>query len=169
MMKKIVPLLLTTLLFADHPIPKTGLTTSVRTGDDGSLQKGIAPSYTVNNTDNTVTDNNFRLMWQNVDIWDGAKTYSVANTYCNDLTFAGYSDWRLPTRRELSTIIDYRKAFTYPIRSELYNTVSTYFPHWTSTIDPANSAQVYTIEFDKGTIGLKDKTDIGAFRCVRTY
>ena len=49
---------------APAPVPKTGLTSSYLTGDDGDLQKGVPspnPRFT-NNGDGTVTDNLTGLM-----------------------------------------------------------------------------------------------------------
>ncbi len=47
------------------PVPKTGMTTSYRTGDDGDLERGVAlvtPRFT-DNGDGTVTDNQTGLIW----------------------------------------------------------------------------------------------------------
>ena len=41
------------------------------------------------------------LMWSHLD----SRTWELANTYCENLTYGGYSDWRLPTIAELRTLI----------------------------------------------------------------
>lgn len=63
----------------------------------------------VNNYDGTVTDNATGLMWQQVD--DGvARDWEDALSYAENLTLAGYSDWRLPNAKELQSIVDYKRC-----------------------------------------------------------
>ncbi|MBL0024063.1 MAG: DUF1566 domain-containing protein [Saprospiraceae bacterium] len=67
-------------------------------------------SYGVNdfadNGDGTITDNATGLMWQKTD--DG-NTYNWQNalSYAENVTLAGYSDWRMPNAKELQSIVDY--------------------------------------------------------------
>ncbi|MCP4138859.1 MAG: DUF1566 domain-containing protein [Chloroflexi bacterium] len=66
--------------------------------------KGNQPSYT-DNSDGTITDNVTGLMWQQD---PGEKmSYSQAVSGASDLTLAGYSDWRLPTIKELYSLIQF--------------------------------------------------------------
>jgi formylglycine-generating enzyme required for sulfatase activity len=62
------------------------------------------PSYTTNG-DGTVTDKVTGLMWQAVD--GGECTVEDAARYCDSLTLAAHTDWRLPTARELFGILDH--------------------------------------------------------------
>ena len=66
-----------------------------------------------------VFDNNTGLMWQQktTSCWYSSGAQS---TYCDNLTYGGYSDWRLPTPLELLTIVDNSK------KSPAIDT--TYFP-----------------------------------------
>ncbi|MFA6843446.1 MAG: DUF1566 domain-containing protein [Bacilli bacterium] len=60
------------------------------------------PSYT-DNTDGTITDNVTELMW-NQDM--GSKmTYEDAVIEAEECTLAGYDDWRLPSIKELYSLI----------------------------------------------------------------
>jgi formylglycine-generating enzyme required for sulfatase activity len=62
------------------------------------------PSFAVNG-DGTVTDNVTGLMWQQSD--SGEMTFEMALLYCDTLTRANYSDWRLPTSHELFGILNH--------------------------------------------------------------
>ncbi|MCP4220995.1 MAG: DUF1566 domain-containing protein [bacterium] len=63
---------------------------------------GLQPDYT-DNGDGTVTDNNTGLMWQQD---PGNKMgYSAAEAGAETFSLAGYTDWRLPTIKELYSLI----------------------------------------------------------------
>ena len=73
-----------------------------------AAQGTCAPqSFTVQTISNqeVVLDNNTGLMWQQRMPTEGY-TLGDAGSYCSSLTYAGYSDWRLPTQQELLTIVD---------------------------------------------------------------
>ena len=64
------------------------------------------------NKDGTVTDFQQKLMWKQIDIyqekkiwinWDDSQTYLEK---FNEEAFAGFSDWRLPTREELKSLYE---------------------------------------------------------------
>jgi hypothetical protein len=56
----------------------------------------------------TVTDMKTHLVWQQRD--DGmTRTWDSAGTYCAGLSLDG-EGWRLPTIKELQTIVDYSKT-----------------------------------------------------------
>lgn len=64
-----------------------------------------APSAYQDNGDGTVTDLNTGLMWQRD---PGAKmTYDEAVAKLTSFELAGYDDWRLPTIKELYSLIDF--------------------------------------------------------------
>ncbi len=78
---------------------------------------GIQPSYE-NNGDGTVTDLNTGLMWQQSPDTNGDGTinandkmnFETAQNYANTLTLAGYNDWRLPTIKELYSLMNFNGA-----------------------------------------------------------
>lgn len=63
----------------------------------------------VDNGDGTITDTATGLMWQASDNgikrdWEGALSYA------ENLEYAGHSDWRLPSVKELQSIVDYTRS-----------------------------------------------------------
>ena len=65
-----------------------------------ALGKCTPQSFTVQTIfgDNIVVDNNTGLQWQQ------------ALKYCDDLSYAGYTDWRLPNKNEATTLFNYNKT-----------------------------------------------------------
>jgi hypothetical protein len=64
--------------------------------------QGVQPAYQ-DNSDGTVTDLNTGLMWQK---YSGDKmTYEEAGANASSLNLAGYNDWRLPTIKQLYSLI----------------------------------------------------------------
>ncbi len=71
------------------------------------------PSYGnnsfIDNADGTVSDTATGLMWQQAD--DGLfRNWENALSYAENVTLAGYSDWRLPNAKELQSIVDYTRS-----------------------------------------------------------
>ena len=101
----------------------------------------------IDNGDGTVTDTETGLMWQQNTAPD---TYSwkQALAYCKNLDFASYTDWRLPTAKELASLVD----------TSLYNPAinSTFFPgtvasaYWSSTW--FNSENARYVDFKNGYV-----------------
>jgi hypothetical protein len=94
-------------------IPATGQTTSYAAGDDGNLLNGVSwpsPRFKVNADDVTVTDNLTGLMWKK-DANTGNRSWGSAVTYANNLTLGSYTDWRLPNKNELRSLINYGSGY----------------------------------------------------------
>ena len=121
-------------------LPKTGQTTSQTTGDDGDLERGVewpSPRF-IDNGNGTVTDALTGLMW---DQSPGGPTVTWATAVANaaDQTTAGYSDWRLPNRWELRSLIDFGITNTAAWLNGLEFDSIYEFHYWTSTPYPAGS------------------------------
>lgn len=64
---------------------------------------GLQMSYT-NNGDGTITDNNTGLMWQKTPNYQRMDYYDALD-YVNELNTGNYDDWRLPTIKELYSLL----------------------------------------------------------------
>ena len=111
------------------------------------------PSYT-DNGDGTITDNNTLLMWQKTD--GGEMTWENAISYCNNLSLAGYSDWRLPTAIELFSINNYNNL--NPALDTIYfpKTLAQYW--WTSEVRADDSTKVWVVNAGGG-VGAHPKNE----------
>ncbi len=75
-------------------------------GQDGDYA-GNQPGFQ-DNGNGTVTDLVTGLMWQQDSVTPGKMGFEAAKTYADALTLGGYDDWRLPTIKELYSLIDFR-------------------------------------------------------------
>ncbi|MBR4489380.1 DUF1566 domain-containing protein, partial [bacterium] len=62
--------------------------------------------------DNVVTDSATGFMWQKGFTVMEDVEHSNAIEYCGNLTYAGYSDWRLPNKNELASLFSFDTTFS---------------------------------------------------------
>jgi hypothetical protein len=65
----------------------------------------VVSAALIDNGNGTVTDTGSGLMWQKATA-PGTYTWQAALSYCENLSLAGHSDWRLPNRNELESLVD---------------------------------------------------------------
>ena len=81
-----------------------------------------------------VVDTVTGLQWQyhDADVPDNSSFWKGAMDYCENLTYAGFSDWRLPNKDELMTIVDFGRsdpASAFPdLQAVTYLLTSTTMP-----------------------------------------
>ena len=122
-------------------------------------------SSTVNG-DIIVTDTETGLIWQN---YVTNKKWKEALSYCENLTYAGYSDWRLPNKNELASLVNYEK---YKPASDFPDMPSEFF--WSSSVPSDNSDDAWQVDFnngyvdfDGGSVSDSSKSLSLTVRCVR--
>ena len=106
---------------------------------------GYGENKFVDNGDGTISDLATGLMWQKADDGKG-RNWQEALRYAEDMTLAGYSDWRLPNQKELHSITDYDYI---PAVNPIFHMQDPKGWFWSSTSFGAGQA-VY-IAFGKGT------------------
>jgi hypothetical protein len=118
------------------------------------------PSYAFEG-EGTIADNNTLLLWQQQD--DGvARTWDDAVNYCADLSLGGHTEWRLPSKRELLSIVDYGRF--NPAADPLFFTNTIASNYWSSSL-AFSSAEV--VNFGRGESFPLSKTSKGYVRCVQ--
>jgi hypothetical protein len=164
--------------------------------DDGYYQKGVEPSYTRDDNKEVVIDNITRLMWQdnseanttskpwltqdnydkctgnNGQTKDESKCYDTsgdtASTYCANLTIGGYNNWRLPTQKELESIVDYGKE-NPAIDTDIFKNTSSSI-YWSSSTHKSYTYDAWGVHFYYGNDYWDNRDGKGHnyyVRCVR--
>ena len=94
---------------------------------------------------NTVTING--LMWQdNYASKTVRKDWQGAKEYCSKLKLGGFSDWFLPEKKQLESIVD--KNRNPKIKKEFKNTNSSYY--WSSSLNVSDSNSAWYVYFEDG-------------------
>lgn len=129
-------------------------------GQDGSYRINV-PKYTA--TENTLTDSITSLVWQVKPVTE--RTQEQAATYCADLDLGGQTDWRLPSRLEYITVLDY--GFGNGAAMPPGIAIETLGDQWTSSAVGSVAGQFFSVNDQLGSWTLTTSdTPLGA-RCVR--
>jgi len=150
-------------------------------GQDANYGPGIM-SF-VNNGDGTVTDNNTSLMWETKGGSDGISNVNnpndIDNIYqwnslsqdfiskLNQLKYGGYDDWRLPSAKELVSILDFSKPVPGPTVDLSYFTYCARGGYWSSDLDAVDAGMAWVVYFDTGLDDTQAKTSSFSARAVR--
>jgi hypothetical protein len=129
------------------------------------ISEGVAGAGLVDNGNGTVTDTETGLIWQK-ETAPGTYTWQQALTYAQGLVLAGYTNWRLPNRNELQTLVDY---FRYdPSIDPLLASKTESSVYWSSTTHAYYTDFAWLVHFSNGSIGHGDKSGTYFVRAVRS-
>ncbi|GAB3755027.1 Lcl C-terminal domain-containing protein [Lysobacter olei] len=102
----------------------------------------------VDNGDGTITDTVNRLMWSKLTNTSKNVNHAMAEATCADLSLAGHTDWRLPTRAELLTLVDDTRCSPAIDTDAFPDTKNDWY--WTSTLRASASSYAWFVYFDFG-------------------
>jgi Protein of unknown function (DUF1566) len=120
----------------------------------------------------TVLDNKTKLTWQQATsgtvTWGSIGASGTAQWYCSTLSLNG-NGWRLPTEKELLTLVDFSVSFTSTMID------ATAFPgepaaaFWSNTdaTGAGLSGFAWLVFFTNGEAGNDNETNAHNVRCVR--
>ncbi|MBQ4437604.1 DUF1566 domain-containing protein [bacterium] len=131
----------------------------VRCVRGNSLSNSTFESTTVNG-DIIVTDSETGLIWQETS--QSEKTWKEALDYCEKLNYAGFTDWRLPNKNELASLVNYA---IYNPASNFTNMPSQSF--WSSSTYVGSTSSAWLVGFLNGHVSYSGKTYMNYVRCVR--
>ena len=118
----------------------------------------------VDNSNGTVIDTDTGLMWQQDTVPAGTYTWQDALSYCENLTLAGYNDWRLPNANELQSLVDYSR-YLPSIDPVFPNTVLSFY--WSSTSFDIRPSPAWIVHFSYGNMYNSLKSPGNYVRAVR--
>jgi hypothetical protein len=134
-----------------------------------AISSAPAGRYTIPG-DGTVYDNQTKLTWQQASL--PAQIQSAAIASCRSVALPG-SGWRLPTIKELHTLIDFSASAPPYIDQTAFPGTSTTnsSAYWSSSAQAGNPvgsvAMAWTVYFSS-PVTMFNPTNVGAYvRCVR--
>ena len=130
------------------------------------------------NGNGTVSDNNTGLIWQKYENASTNNWYQASGTYdatynptsqsvCGSLILGGNSDWRLPTKKELMSIVVYGIPYPGPTINTTYfpNALASYY--WSSTTTLVYYRDAWSVIFGHGIVYDGYKPSYSYVRSVR--
>ena len=143
---------------------------------DDSITPTTPDNRFSDNGDGTVTDKTTNLIWMRCALgqtWDGSTCTGSATTYtwqqalqeAEGYTFAGSSGWRVPSIKELASIVEL-SCYNPAINQEVFpHTPSDWF--WTASPYAPNSYDAWIVSFGYGDDSRNDKSLNRSARLVR--
>jgi uncharacterized protein DUF1566 len=121
------------------------------TGQDGNLRAGVAwpnPRFSVSG--DCVTDNLTGLMWAGNGSLAGTRTWQGALDWVDSLNsgggLCGYTDWRLPNRKELKSLVNRQQANSASwLNSQGFNNVQEAGWYWSSSTSAYGTGSAWLV------------------------
>lgn len=163
---------------------------AVTCGNENTAVQASTPTaqFTLH-ANGTATETAKGLMWMRCSLgqtWDGSTCTGTTTTYTwqqalqvaqdinsgasnadndNAAGFAGYTDWRLPNKNELESIVEQR-CWSPAINAAIFpGTPSNWF--WSSSPDANTTIRAWNVNFDIGTVSRNTKNNNNQVRLVR--
>ncbi len=112
-----------------------------------------------------VSDKKNAIYWQDtLSSQKSSEDWADAVLYCDTLVLNGMDHWRLPTFRELFSLVDYTRVD--PAINPVFSFVKE-GTYWTSTGFSPTKARAWTIDFRTGKTYYNYTTTNHAVRCVK--
>jgi len=128
----------------------------------GVTDGGQYSRFVINNE--TVTDTLTGLIWQK-DSAQNVLTWEEAITQFKDLVLDNHTGWRMPTREELRSIVDFSKITPSIFTNEFPRTAPGNY--WTSTAHAFQKNHIWCIHFYNGNDNYQSKNNTYFSRAVK--
>lgn len=131
---------------------RTGQSVSYAAGDDGQLKVGVplpTTRFAADSTGGCLTDQLTGLTWIRYPL-STLRTWPDAIDYANSLNLCGYTDWRLPNRQELRSLVNYGESLTAAVlNAQGFGGVKNR-QYWTATTDAYDTGRAWSIDLGSG-------------------
>ncbi|EOW9219497.1 TPA: DUF1566 domain-containing protein [Vibrio cholerae] len=145
-------------------------------GENTAIAASTPSADFSDNGDGTVTHHTTGLIWQRCSLgqsWDGTDCTGTATAYSWDEALAaatqdalaGFSDWRLPNKNELASIVEYRCRKPAINHQQFPNTPSAWY--WSSSPYANSSYDAWIVNFHDGYVTYPNKNNNNHVRLVR--
>lgn len=127
------------------------------------------PGRLVVNGDGTVTDTVTQLVWEQANNPTSINSLADAAAACSGLSLGAFtSGWRLPTVKELVSIVDYESPTAPMIDTAAFPNTATYFesPYYTATVNSGGSG--LCVNFGSGQVTTGYCGGGAPLRCVHS-
>ncbi|MBT4286817.1 MAG: DUF1566 domain-containing protein [Deltaproteobacteria bacterium] len=111
----------------------------------------------------TLKDQATGLTWQSGENDTSKMKYDWAKSYCESIQIAGKNGWRLPTVKELLTLIDYKKVD--PATSLEFETIYPSY-YWSSEVTASYDQRIWAVNFKNGAVSPYKRNYSTHVRCV---
>ncbi|MCB4742772.1 MAG: DUF1566 domain-containing protein [Sulfurovum sp.] len=113
-----------------------------------------------------VRDTRTGLMWEDTSHTKETKiTHPRAKAYCHQLKLGNFSNWRLPTIKELLSIVDYNRI--EPATLKVFDYIKEDSFYWTSTPVAKEDDEFWGINFKHGESSRASEYYDRYVRCTR--
>jgi hypothetical protein len=119
--------------------------------------------HLVNNNDKTFTDTKTGLIWS-ISTSESKMNWEDSLKYCVENSLAGFSDWRLPKKEELRSIVDYAR-YDPATERNIMDTFSEFY--WSSTSHDMWTGHAWGVNFSNGHVYFRAKSESNYVRTVR--
>jgi hypothetical protein len=113
-----------------------------------------------------VKDSRTGLMWEDTPHAKETKiTQPRAKVYCSELQLGNFKDWRLPSIKELLSIVDYSRISPATLKEFSYVEKESFY--WTNTVVADESDAFWGVNFKRGASSKASEYYDRYARCVR--
>ena len=148
------------------PVPDTGQTQSYTNTFGEDSDYSCNPHSYTDLGNGVVKDNVTGLEWQQATA-SGTYTWQQAIDYCNNLSLGGKDDWRLPTIKELTTLVDSSIPYPGPTINATFFPGTVASSYWSSTTYAYYTYGAWGVLFLYGYVDANGKTGYYYVRAVR--
>lgn len=122
------------------------------------------PRFEADSTGDCMTDNLTAVIWIRSPTSGG--TWQQALNFANNLDACGFTDWRLPSRKELRSLIDYGDNSLAWLLSQGFKNLYA-GDHWSSTTVAGDATQAWSLILINGVVLTESKTTYNHIWAVR--